>query len=133
MYLYCKKNKIIENNNVSLIFDSILIKKDKVEDKGKDKGEIVESKYPPIDTQIQKILGVGVDGALGPDTQSKLDEYKKTTGKQLTNEQAIEELKKTPNYRTGKPIFAVKPIQSFDSEESESDPDIEQFSGIFIQ
>ena len=32
MYLYCKKNKIIENNCVSLIFDGLLIRKYKVQD-----------------------------------------------------------------------------------------------------
>lgn len=73
----------------------------------------VKSKWPPIETTFQVMLGVNPDGALGPMTQSALEMYKKSVGlpygadeatrktdSNKNNQQAFESLKQRPEYKT---------------------------------
>ena len=91
--------------------------------------------YKSIDKQIQKILGTKDDGLWGPLTQSALDKYKKTTGKQLTDEEAIEELKKTSNYKSGQPLFKddAAPAGVAPATTTSGGSGVEQYAGITLE
>ena len=74
----------------------------------------VKSKWPSIDPIFQTMLGTSPDTALGPQTQTALEMYKKSVGipnaadeegvykkdSKQTNQQAFESLKQRPEYKT---------------------------------
>jgi hypothetical protein len=64
-----------------------------------------DKNYPKIDGKIQSMLGADVDTKWGPETQTKLDLYKTSVGKKdMTNEDVIAELGRSPNFSSGTPL-----------------------------